>query len=577
MWKHAGKCSGCGRRTFMFGQCMRCLRADKLLDAREAEQAEEEEPEETAGEALPHLDDGIDEADFEKTDDDAVIPTRGGQQLMSPQDAGRGLGPTASVATGVTTRAMSLGTPGALKYEQVVFVTETTAMAVFKDPKIWTNKYGGTVRVAAWPRGNDYKLSVTSGFPHRMCIGVDEDGDRVLPVQQCCQQYREKQFTILADSWHREAKDLLNHEHRSVDDELEAFVHSSRISARTAVVPYKSNVSVRKFCKLVLRPEQLMFFHHVGTELWRIAEWVAAELIPRNLAREASEGMLFLRDEDEGRWYFEELYNIQPRTIAKKLQIDKKRQWDSRTSTSTWGLICFGNKHARRMSWIIELYHQKWMVYDRYGVVERWTQPSASSCSGGIRNRDYGLYEDPSGPGPEPEKPEEEGLKWYDDNAKKREQLREEVIAEAGDTEFNIGDSLRVTWLAEQRKDQGLAPIVKRLVEAQKKNEAQEESDGYRLGPDGVLERRVVSPIGNIHVPVVPDGQATQSLTWKRWIFLQCHVGVLGGHRNAEKTGQIIFRQAWWSSMKTDVETWFEKCMTCLKFRRCRGKQNKWR
>ena len=37
-------------------------------------------------------------------------------------------------------------------------------------------------------------------------------------------------------------------------------------------------------------------------------------------------------------------------------------------------------------------------------------------------------------------------------------------------------------------------------------------------------------------VPVVPDGFATKHLSWKRWLFLQCHVGILGAHRNASKT-----------------------------------------
>jgi hypothetical protein len=41
MWKHAGKCS-CGRRTFLFGQCMRCIASEGAVGAEE-----EAEPEET--------------------------------------------------------------------------------------------------------------------------------------------------------------------------------------------------------------------------------------------------------------------------------------------------------------------------------------------------------------------------------------------------------------------------------------------------------------------------------------------------------------------------------------------------
>ena len=63
-------------------------------------------------------------------------------------------------------------------------------------------------------------------------------------------------------------------------------------------------------------------------------------------------------------------------------------------------------------------------------------------------------------------------------------------------------------------------------------------TDGYRIAPDGVLERdiRQTGPCAAKWVPVVPDGRATRHLSWKRLVFLQVHVGIFGGHRNAEKT-----------------------------------------
>ncbi len=56
-------------------------------------------------------------------------------------------------------------------------------------------------------------------------------------------------------------------------------------------------------------------------------------------------------------------------------------------------------------------------------------------------------------------------------------------------------------------------------------------------------------------------------------MFLQCHVGVLGAHRNTEKTLNIVSRQAWWSTMRRDLELWIQRCMTCLRFRRMAQKQ----
>ena len=72
---------------------------------------------------------------------------------------------------------------------------------------------------------------------------------------------------------------------------------------------------------------------------------------------------------------------------------------------------------------------------------------------------------------------------------------------------------------------------------------------------DGLLERSIPSPNppGSTWVPVVPDGQATVHLTWKRWLFLQCHCGILGGHRNVKQTLVIVGRQVWWVTMKKDV------------------------
>ena len=39
MWKHTGKCS-CGRRTFLFGQCMRCIAADQGVAVENEEETE---------------------------------------------------------------------------------------------------------------------------------------------------------------------------------------------------------------------------------------------------------------------------------------------------------------------------------------------------------------------------------------------------------------------------------------------------------------------------------------------------------------------------------------------------------
>ena len=74
------------------------------------------------------------------------------------------------------------------------------------------------------------------------------------------------------------------------------------------------------------------------------------------------------------------------------------------------------------------------------------------------------------------------------------------------------------------------------------------DSESYRVAEDGLLERKVQST--NLRqpawVPVVPEGYATGHLTWKKFVFLQCHPGVLGGHRSADKTYACMKRLCWW-------------------------------
>ena len=85
-----------------------------------------------------------------------------------------------------------------------------------------------------------------------------------------------------------------------------------------------------------------------------------------------------------------------------------------------------------------------------------------------------------------------------------------------------------------------------------------------------MLERRVkTTDLGQPEwVPVVPAGQATGHLTWRRWVFLQCHIGILGAHRGPDKTVACIRRMCWWKTMGTDVDKWCQTCATCLRYRR---------
>ena len=58
--------------------------------------------------------------------------------------------------------------------------------------------------------------------------------------------------------------------------------------------------------------------------------------------------------------------------------------------------------------------------------------------------------------------------------------------------------------------------------------------DGFRLADDGLLEKEIRGVDGATEwVVVVPGGRATANMTWRQWCFLQCHVGLLGGHQDS--------------------------------------------
>ena len=157
---------------------------------------------------------------------------------------------------------------------------------------------------------------------------------------------------------------------------------------------------------------------------------------------------------------------------------------------------------------------------------------------------------------------------WYCKAAEQRETLAEEARADAGLCDFSVGDSLRVTWLVAQRADPALAVLLKRT-------ESELAKDGFRKGADGLLEKRVVlkEPLPAAFVAVVPGGFAAANMSWKRWTFLQAHVGVFGGHRGAEKTSDLLSRIAWWEGMRRDIEQWTERCLSCIRMRKRPVKQ----
>ena len=114
---------------------------------------------------------------------------------------------------------------------------------------------------------------------------------------------------------------------------------------------------------------------------------------------------------------------------------------------------------------------------------------------------------------------EQELLKWYNDRCQLRDEQVEDIKVELGESEFQVKGCLRSTILGAQRIDPNLNKIFT----------AKEMPQGFRKAEDGVLERHVAMPppITSVWAVVLPEGQATQHMSWKRWAFMQVHVGIL--------------------------------------------------
>ena len=50
--------------------------------------------------------------------------------------------------------------------------------------------------------------------------------------------------------------------------------------------------------------------------------------------------------------------------------LHKKDLYQHNNGRVTWGLLCWGTRARKETRKMLELFHPKWMVYDKFGVVE---------------------------------------------------------------------------------------------------------------------------------------------------------------------------------------------------------------
>jgi len=172
------------------------------------------------------------------------------------------------------------------------------------------------------------------------------------------------------------------------------------------------------------------------------------------------------------------------------------------------------------------------VLYSNSWVLTEYTH-STSKALANLLDPDNACPDDPADAaaldricaGEEEEQPLEQ---WLLEGFKAREVVRDDARAESGETEFQVQSTLRVAWHRDQRADPELSSMFQRKAE------------GFQVNPDdGVLERAVILDDKETRwVPVVPKGHAGAHVSWQRWVFLQCHAGLLGA-RSHEATGVV--------------------------------------
>ena len=166
-WEHDGQCQ-CGSRTYLFGQCFKCLKAE-----------------------IAERNQDIVERAVEQ---DQADPVAEGEDVV-PTGSVRGLGdplPVLPIAQGGVTRA-------------VLFVNGRMLDNLIKGGSGPRKNF--CVQTMQWEPGKDLKLPTDSrGGPYRMAM-VQEDGS-YLPLQQCVQTSRETQHTVTSEAWFRDPHHL---------------------------------------------------------------------------------------------------------------------------------------------------------------------------------------------------------------------------------------------------------------------------------------------------------------------------------------------------------------------------------
>ena len=569
MWEHGGRCP-CGKRSYLFGQCPKCLREDLEMKGEEHQKVEQVKDTDNSLtlEPEPYVDKWHNDGTLPNTETTGVSATLPGVLPYPPIKVGR-------------------------QTQRLEFLDQFTVRRVANETQLWK----GDVLTIPWSSDKVIELPKNKSLdrPYRITFVIEANTRDVIPLQQCVDIRFEESHKAGPTNWLVGMDKMIGvweptPVSRQLDGLLEYCEEAGTVCGRV-------NGPMKRFVCTVLQPSPYYLIRRRSkhknsdweSQLWNMITHerpVESDGKPYPSEKKgfyATKAIVFGRSKELDRWIviFARDYPCTRREFHSALQ-SVLHSKDATHWCVIWGRIPAGGRQ------VVSLFSHQWMIYDRYGqfvfdqkkTVEYSHPQSSAPCQVPAADANVGSVE-----GSSPNTMFKEGrgdpktlidgvdelvltpdaLCHYEKLYDKRKAIADDVRADSGECEFKLGQSLRVTWVSAQRSDKSLMPMFS----------GKELETGYRLAKDGLLERLVQlpPPANATWVPIVPDGQATGNLSWKRWLFLQCHVGILGAHRNAEKTNALLSRQVWWPSMKDNVKVWTENCLTCVRFRKIPQRQ----
>jgi hypothetical protein len=447
VWEHDGVCV-CGKRTYFLPRCARCFTEDKQEEvqiAAEQKQAEAEEQElKDAGPAAGGL-------------------RSGGTQAL------RGSLPCPYFRPG--------------PYSQhLIILCDSHLRGIMAKPDIWA-KFG-SVKVEEL-RGNSHSLPTRDKnvyFPqremHRIAFAVTPH--YVMPVQQCVDIARETQRTFTMGSYQDAISTMFEYAHWS-SFEFPAVDRSLSEASRRRIkkagqkfwwddegIMLYDDECWTKLHQLVRPGLVITATRWFRTTLETSSHFcdMLFDTVPDGCTHALLAGVKdcsFPNGKEDvrldARW---EILYTGPWPPPAKQQVPSALL-PLLTRHDRFGVLMCGYLPKVKHVKILSLFSYTWMVYDRfYQLVDadksenklpRACKPPLVSGTVAYAAPLLASAEQAGDP-PHTSRddhgnlvPDADALKWYGDGVDKREATAEEARAEAGDIDFRIGESLRMTWL----------------------------------------------------------------------------------------------------------------------------------